>query len=56
MADYANDALRYHATHMWHRPYTPKKRPRCSCVECHKEVEASEGLAMHIKRKHPTNA
>jgi len=38
-------------------PFNPnwvqRKRPRCSCVECRKEVEASEGLAAHTKEKHP---
>lgn len=33
--------------------YVPRKRPRVCCMICGKEVEASEGLAAHMKSKHP---
>ena len=54
MGDYANDTLRNYARHgMRFNPnWVPKKRPKCSCVKCRKEVEASEGLKAHIKAKH----
>jgi len=32
--------------------YVPKKRPRCSCICCGKQVEASEGLREHWAMKH----
>lgn len=54
MGEYANyqvqNFIRYG---MKFKPnYIPQKRPRCSCVICKKEVEASEGLQAHQKTKH----
>ena len=46
LANYARSGMKYNPN------YGPRTRPRCSCGECHKEVEASEGLAAHIKMKH----
>ncbi len=54
MGEYAEDTLQsYIRGGMPYNPnYVPRKRPKCSCVECRKEVEASEGLKAHIKAKH----
>jgi hypothetical protein len=54
MGEYANDALRDYIRHgMRHNPnYVPRKRPKTDCPHCGKAVEASEGLAMHVKAKH----
>lgn len=43
---YLRNGMRYNPD------YVPKKRPRCSCICCGKQVEASDGLLDHWRMKH----
>lgn len=53
MGDGAVMALRAYVRGGMPIPRGPRiPRPRCSCLICRKEVEASEGLASHLEARH----
>lgn len=53
MGEYAELMLQFHMRSGFKVPTSPpRKRPRCNCQICGKEVEATEGLKMHLKAKH----
>ena len=53
MGDYANDMLRYHATHMWHNPSRVARRPKThACEYCERVLRGSAALKEHMKAKH----